>query len=333
MKRPEHLLDEHGFPIPPKFDQGPPADPQQKPAGRRGRWVLVVLLLLVAAALVVESPLITAGRRAIGKYYLGHAEQKHLDGDLPGALAEIDSAMEYLRDEPLLYEIRCRWRLEAKDLEGSLADFTRVIEMDGKWAHTYVNRGYLYLRMGRQRQAPDEPNQAVKYRAARDSELYNARAYGRALAGVELKEALEDVEKAIQFDYADHRLRLNAPSSDAQDEEAIRAEDLRSSANPSFLDTRGYILYLQGKYDLALKDMNVAIKRTEAEQSRLEQIGARPDVDKRKLSLALKEKQETLAVMYHHRGQIHEKLGDAAQAKSDLRLGDKLGYNPAEGVF
>ena len=40
-----------------------------------------------------------------------------------------------------------------------------------------------------------------------------------------------------------------------------------------------------------------------------------------------------LAVMYHHRGEIHEKLGDAAQAKKDLFIGKQMGFDPAAGVY
>jgi tetratricopeptide (TPR) repeat protein len=187
--------------------------------------------------------------------------------------------------------------------------------------------------MGRHREALDDLNQAVKHRAARDSELFNARAYGRALAGVELKEALADVEKAIQFDIADNRPRFKAAASAGRDENPIRVEDSANSANPNYLDTRGFILYLLGQHDQALEDINLAITRTETEQRRVEQLGARPGVDKRLLAQALKQYQDALAVMYHHRGQVREKLGESAQAKSDLKRGDQLGYNPAEGVF
>jgi hypothetical protein len=40
-----------------------------------------------------------------------------------------------------------------------------------------------------------------------------------------------------------------------------------------------------------------------------------------------------IAVMYHHRGQIQQALGNDALAQADLRKGDRLGYNPAEGVY
>ena len=180
MKPPEHRLDKHGFPIPPKFEQGPPAaEPQNSSAGRRGRWALLILLLLVAGALVVESPLANMGRRAIGNFYLRKAQQKYLDGDLPGAVAGISSALDYVKDEPMVYELRGHWRLEAKDFEGSLADFTRAIEMDGKWSQSYVERSFVYQRMGRHREALDDLNRAVQYRTARDPIPFNARAYGR----------------------------------------------------------------------------------------------------------------------------------------------------------
>jgi tetratricopeptide (TPR) repeat protein len=339
MNRPDHRLDKHGFPIPPKFDQAPLAiEPQpqtqipSQPASHRGRWVLVVLLLLVGVALVAESPLLSAVRQAVGNFYLDQADHKYLNGDLPGALADLDTAMEYMPDNVGLYRRRGQWRVDNKDLEGGLADFTRLIEIKRNWGPSYVERGYLYLRMGRHREALDDLNLAVKFGSARDADMFNARAYGRALAGVELEEALEDVEKAIEFDNADRRLVLRAPTSNAKTEQP-KEKKPTSSANANYLDTRGYILYLLGKYDLALDDLNGAIHRSEDEQRRIEKLGARPGVDKRQLSFVLKERQKMLAVMYHHRGQIHEKRNESEQAKSDLDRGDKLGYNPAEGVF
>jgi hypothetical protein len=42
---------------------------------------------------------------------------------------------------------------------------------------------------------------------------------------------------------------------------------------------------------------------------------------------------ENMAVMYFHRGQILEKLGDDRRAKRDMRLALEMGYDPESGVF
>ena len=53
----------------------------------------------------------------------------------------------------------------------------------------------------------------------------------------------------------------------------------------------------------------------------------------RMLARAKRRYENILAVMYHHRGQVHEKLGNSKQAEADLRQGDVFGYNPAVGVY
>ena len=37
--------------------------------------------------------------------------------------------------------------------------------------------------------------------------------------------------------------------------------------------------------------------------------------------------------MYHHRGEIYQKLGQSEKAETDIRRAENLGYDPAHGVF
>jgi len=41
----------------------------------------------------------------------------------------------------------------------------------------------------------------------------------------------------------------------------------------------------------------------------------------------------SLGVMYHHRGEIYQTLGEKDKADIDIRRGENLGYDPAHGVF
>jgi hypothetical protein len=126
------------------------------------------------------------------------------------------------------------------------------------------------------------------------------------LAGVELKEALADVELALRMAGGDI---------------------------PAFLDTRGLIQHLLGNQTEALTDLDLAIGRTE-EERRVPLSAARRRVAPAGfLARRLRYYNETLAVMYHHRGMVYEKVGRKEEATADLRQGDKLGYNPAEGVY
>jgi hypothetical protein len=47
----------------------------------------------------------------------------------------------------------------------------------------------------------------------------------------------------------------------------------------------------------------------------------------------LEETNHGLAVMFHHRGLVYDKLGQKDKSDNDLRHGNLLGYNPAQGVL
>ena len=67
---------------------------------------------------------------------------------------------------------------------------------------------------------------AYEIRSAKNSNLFNHRAYARAVFNVELDEALKDVEQAIAWS--------------------------GKSPNAAFIDTRGYVYFRLGRYDEAL---------------------------------------------------------------------------------
>jgi len=143
------------------------------------------------------------------------------------------------------------------------------------------------------------------------AEALNTRAYARALGDFELTEALADIDEALA--------------------EQDQAE------NASFLDTRGYVLFKLGRYDDALADLNRAIESVEEQRDALERNDA-IDVRMPRREVAararrLKQIEDNLAVMYHHRGEVHEKLGNAGEATKDLFIGKKYGFDPAAGVF
>ena len=117
---------------------------------------------------------------------------------------------------------------------------------------------------------------------------------------------MEDVEKAISFD---------------------------NPKNPAFLDTRGYIYFLRGNYDQALKDLNLAIECAEADRQRVEKFAPkRAATSGCWLALSSSTKKPwpcstTIAVRFT------KSWATRPTAKSDLNRGDQLGYNPTEGVF
>ncbi len=211
------------------------------------------------------------------------------------------------------------WRSEMNDLAGSLADFNDLVQQvkdrdhlpsqRNLWffdqAEMYSGRAWIFVRMGRGREAIDDATQAVKLRAT--PRFLNSRAYIRALAQMELLEGLEDIDQAL------------AEVGQQTAEYAI------------FLDTRGYLLHLLDRNIDALADLDRAVEMRELQKRRLLEQQFRFDL--RRLQYELKQTDGDLAVMYHHRGLVQEKLGHDGPAQDDLRRGDQLGYNPARGVL
>ena len=126
------------------------------------------------------------------------------------------------------------------------------------------------------------------------------------MAGIELKEGLADIEKALESG---------------------------GKGNFNFIDTRGWIRFRLGDLDGALKDLNNAIELAEKSRQRELDILVGHHQAHRIIERHAKELEQGMAVMYHHRGEIYQKLGQSQKASSDLARGDKLGYNPAEGIF
>ena len=91
------------------------------------------------------------------------------------------------------------------------------------------------------------------------------------------------------------------------------------------------MLHLLDRNDDALKDLNQAIEITDQQKRQLLQQQFRFDM--RRLQYELKQMDGDLAVMYHHRGLVQEKLGNPQEAQEDLLRGANLGYDPAKGVL
>lgn len=318
-------LDEHGFPIPATFDD--PAKQQRRAqfARRAIRGVLVLVFVLLIGRLVYDLPLPDGIKRFLANRSLHAAQAKHARGDVQGALADMDRVANWFPDHPQVRCLRGEFRLEANDVQGSLDEFNEVIRLAPQHPAGYLRRSVSLQRLDRHREAIDDLTKAIELSGSDDPMPRNNRAYARALAGIELDEALVDVQQAI--DAADREIQAaieQAPRRTARNAQLLIAKEKFEKA--AYLDTRGYILFLQDHYERALADIEEAIqlsldwKQTihtrEAERAALEQ---RFDHE--------------LSVMYHHRGQVLEKLGRQEEAQADLDRAVQLGYNPAQGVF
>jgi tetratricopeptide (TPR) repeat protein len=322
MKPNSPQLDEHGFPIPPTFAGG--ADARGR-AGRVGRYAwrtaLVLAFLALLGTFAVREGVVDRTKEMLAHQLVRGALKRADQDDLPGALANLDRAVGWAPDEPNAYRWRALFRLETNDLQGSLADFNRLIELNGRFTPAYTGRSSVLQRLNRHREAIDDLTQAIKLSPEHDPAPRNNRAYARAIAGVELKEGLTDVELALALVQGELNAIPNVPNHPRT--RLFLAE--RNQEKAMYLDTRATLRLLLGNHDEALRDMDEALGLVE------DYIRVRSPFDPSPRFRRLLDQE--LGVMYHHRGQIHQMLGHTDQAQLDLKKGQELGYNPAGGVY
>ena len=298
MSQPETPTDDQGFPVPADEtgDRLPPRTSWTKsPRFRIGLIVVAVLGLLA----------LFFGDNLVAHSFIVSANGKIHQGDLVGALEDIEKANEWLPDEPYLILGRAELRLRANQLEESLADYNWLLEKDDPEPELYTMRSIVHQRMKNFDLALADCDKFGELVPQRRDIALKQRAYYRALAEKDLDKALKDIEEAIS---------------------------LLGDSEASYLDTRGYVLHLLGNHEQALVDLDQAIELSVDRHRQLNQdsVSANPPAG---TGLNIKISRETLAVLYHHRGQIHRALGNEADATRDLSRGDEMGYDPEKGVW
>lgn len=320
------LLDEHGFPIPPTFEAPRPSGPHAPRFRRLWRLGLIAAFAATLLAVAFRSTLLDSAKGLIAEKLVQRAQEKVAYDDLPGALADLDRAVSWTPERPIAYQLRAEVRLAMHDVSGSLEDFNTLIRLAPRFAPAYVGRGGALMRLGRLREAIDDQTRAIGLGPERWTMPLNNRAYFRALAGIELNEALIDIEEALRLlDERINDFRLQIADASKLRDFNVRAGGERAT----FLDTRGYVLLGQGKLSDANRDFDEAIKATrDYEELLLKDTGTKASERE-----AIQQKfKGDLAVMYHHRGEVREKMGHP-DARADLDLSLELGYNPDRGVY
>lgn len=313
-----------------RIEVGQPARPLT--AQRWFRLAMVLLGLAAIAGVVVY----TQGDTFMASWYASRAESKASSGDYHGAIADISHAIQQTPDNIQLYLRRGQFRLNAEppDLDGAIEDFDHVISVDPTFAEGYIRRSTAYQRMAL---LLDDEQRAAELHAAAiadlekaqphmpkdDPMLLNQLAYTRAVAGVDLDLALQEIETVL------NGVDTQAVLATVEEEPINSTDILRAREILAYVDTRGYIQHLRGEQEAALKDMDLALDLYLATDraifNRLADENARA---------AFEREQEKLhAVLLHHRGLVHQALGNEAQAEADLSKAKELGYNPKVGVY
>ena len=320
--------DRDGFPIPPAFDpaadrdsfgngfgwgggKGQPAPapaipgsvPGRQPNTRKRAW----LLLLVAAGLVpavVIPEVMPAVRQGIVEWALERAAVREAGEDVPGAIADLGTALYWHGDDPDLLCMRALLRLEDRDAAGAIEDATQAATQAPLSPQPARVRALAAVVAGNVGMALADAGMVVDLSAPGDPEALNHRAYIRALVGRELPAALADIERAIAT--------LGEPS-------------------PELLDTRGFILHLLDRQAEAIDQLNLAIDAMQQNRRQLRLLSGR--MERSELIRRMRVLDRGLAVMLHHRALACAEAGLMEQAAQDGELARKKGFDPARGIF
>ncbi|MCB0196377.1 MAG: tetratricopeptide repeat protein [Anaerolineae bacterium] len=216
-------------------------------------------------------------------------------------------------EDAAAYFARAEDRYTRRDLDGTLADYSKAIEMGyDPIADAYYNRGYIY---------------------------YIEQEYDLAI---------EDFAKAIELNYDPLSLpyynRANTYFYTGKNEEAIadytRAIDLEYDPLAYIYNSRGLTYRKIGEYDLAIADYTKAIELEHSPLSWPYYNRANAFADKESYDQAIADYTEVINIdpanagAYLGRGLVYKTIGESALAKLDfnevLILGDELQKKEAD---
>jgi len=322
--------DRLGFPIPPEFEAPssavtterstvtsrrsdvpdsdfPEADGRRRAAGSWKRRVILFLLAAAVLPALLTPAALPAIRETVVEWSLERAVRREARGQIPAAIVEVDRAIRWSEaDERLQARLLC-WRallrLENRDATGAAADADRAVALEPMGTQPRRVRALAHVVLENTDAALADADAAVEISGRRNPDALNHRAYIRALVGRDLDAGLADIQAAL-----------------AAGEES-----------PEYLDTRGYLLHLLGRHQEAIDDLNRAIDESHRRRRRTALLAGR--ADPAEIARQLRSIDHGLAVMHHHRGLACRAAGLEQQARQDLEVAERKGFDPSRGIF
>jgi len=167
----------------------PPVTARQGiPVSNRSRFLII--LILIALVLFVGV--------SIRDAYYNRGAAKIEKGDLDGAIADYNRAIELNPKDARAYYNRGIAKRAKGDLDGAIADFSRAIELDPKYAIAYNNRGIAKDDKGDLDGAIGDYNRAIEL-DPKHAVAYNNRGFDKEARG-DLDGAIADYNRAIELD-------------------------------------------------------------------------------------------------------------------------------------
>jgi len=316
----------------------PPASPSRpsaaapgadvRPARRLRPWIWLVVIAFLGSFALAQIP------REIGRWHLAAALKLRDQGQKDPANEQLLAAIAWFPNSPLLLLQRAEWRLEDGQREEAFADCDRMLELGGETPSWLQVHGQFLQNAGEFVRAVADWKKIERFSQRSGipsrAQALNGLAYAQALAGIELDEALKNVNQSLELMPAE-------TSVSEKKHDSLRAE------RAAILDTRGWILHLQGHDDQAIVDMDDAVGGIDAKAkgSSGSETDQEAETTPRAKSLADATPQtlrvdpaRANAVIHYHRALVLAALDRTEEASAERSRARKLiGREPDETLF
>ena len=307
-------------------------------ASRRsnGRMLLIILSIGVLATLFVSLP------AEISRWYLAEAMESAEEGNYQRAI-DVSHQADDWAELPETSLSRAEWLIQVGDKDAAVEEIVIAGKRDpGNW-NTIFQCSTLLMDAGQPEMSAELIRESQKEYPVESeallAQILNAEAYALAVAGKDLDLALQQGEKSLYIlvpPAADTRWD---PPKQSFLEQYFGSSD-QSPGTPvwsaSVYDTVGYIYYLQGDYEAARADLDLAVsyqslqyRLTVTQLQQATQMGVEPDDYKPQLTSA----NHTLAVLHYHRGLTLAALGLTDEADADFQRVRQLGFTPGDDLY
>ena len=292
--------------------------PPSRPPSRFRPFFWVILFGIILPVAISQVPL------EIGRWHFARAEQLRAKGKKEAAYQELDAANGWFPNRAEILLKRAQWKLSDGQREEALAAADRAVEKSQDGVGANALRGVLLLEAGEFERAVEDLKKVVEFSRRSGipplKDALNQLAYARALQKANLDEALTEITEAIDL----------CPT------EADKAGPQEYFVKGLFLDTRGYIYFLQDEFELAVQDLNEAVERVEKSIG-IHEEGLAEDAMPPAVRAALGQgssSAKAAAVIRYHRSLALDALDRHEEAEKDRAMVRRLtGRDPDETLY